>query len=74
MTSGAVQRVLSGRGFYDTISEGSQAIVRSSWDERIAVQLGSLDLAEELRAAGDPWIEAAIDGSPVVRNPRPASA
>jgi hypothetical protein len=74
VTNQAVQRVLSGQGSYDALSEESQAVVRADWEERIAANLAGLDLAAELRAEGDPWIEATADGTSVVRTPRPDSA
>jgi hypothetical protein len=72
VTQQAVRLVLSGQGSYDALSEESQAIVRANWEERIRANLAGLDLAEELRAAGAPWTEAAPDGTAVVCDPRAA--
>ncbi len=73
VTNHVLKRVLAGQGSYDGLTEESQAVVRAIWEERIAEQLGGLDLLSELRAAGDAWTESDADGAAVVRNPRSAS-
>lgn len=57
-----IQRVLSGEGEYDELSERAQAVVRANWDEQIAERAGDLNLAAEFVAAGRPWIEADAEG------------
>lgn len=69
-----IQRVLSGDGSYDTLSEREQAIVRAEWDERVAARRAALDLEEEFTTAGEPWAEADEDGNLVIRNPQRADA
>ena len=51
--SGAVvARVLAGNGSYDALAGREQAMVRAAWNERIAGAIASLDLEQELTAAG----------------------
>lgn len=62
-----VERVLSGDGSYDALSEREQAVVRAEWDERIADRRAALNLAAEFTAAGDSWSDADDDGNLVTR-------
>ncbi len=62
-----VERVLAGDGSYDALAEREQAVVRATWDERIAAGIDALDLEAELRAAGESWSEADDAGDVVVR-------
>lgn len=64
-----VERVLAGTASYDSLNEAAQAVVRTTWDERIDLALGELDLAAEFEASGDGWSEAAADGTLVRRRP-----
>ncbi|HVX08136.1 TA system antitoxin ParD family protein [Humibacter sp.] len=70
VTNEAVRLVLAGQASYDTLSEESQAVVRATWEERIAEQLDRLNLTAELTAVGDPWVEGDAAGEMVVRRPR----
>lgn len=74
VTNMAVQHVLTGEGSYDALSEQSQAVVRAAWEERIAAGLAGLNLAAELRDAGDAWAEGDANGDLIVRDPRGTSA
>ncbi|MDT0203482.1 TA system antitoxin ParD family protein [Nocardioides sp. AE5] len=61
-----VEAVLSGQGRYDALQEREQAIVRATWDERIAERIDTLDLAERFREEGVSYAEADEDGALVV--------
>jgi ParD-like antitoxin of type II bacterial toxin-antitoxin system len=74
VTHDEIARVLAGQASYDTLTDRAQAFVRVSWNQRIAERIDTLDLADELRATGQPWFEADADGTVVVHEPGPASA
>lgn len=63
-----VDAVLAGAGRYDELAEDEQALVREAWRQRIDERIASLDLAAEARTEGRSWVEADVDGRPVVRN------
>ncbi len=63
-----IERVLAGDGSYDALAEREQAVVRATWDERIADGIVDLDFVQELTAAGESWSEADDDGRGVIRN------
>ena len=52
-----VERVLSGTGSYDALTDSEQALVRTAWDERISDRLAALDFAAEFTATGESWSE-----------------
>lgn len=62
-----IQRVLAGEASYDDLDELGQAMVRASWDERIAERLVHLELAAEFTKAGRSWTEADAQGRAVRR-------
>lgn len=62
-----IQRVLAGQSEYDSLGERGQAIVRASWDERIAELRSGLNLADEFIQAGRSWTEADENGHAVIR-------
>ena len=62
-----IEAVLAGDGSYDALQEREQAIVRGTWDERIAERIASLNLEKKFRAAGVDWVEADDEGNLVVR-------
>jgi hypothetical protein len=64
-----VEAVLAGEGAYDALQEREQAIVRATWDERIAERISSLDLARRFQDAGVEWVEADHEGHLVTRAP-----
>ncbi len=53
-----IERVLAGNGSYDALVERGQAVVRATWDERIADNTAGLDLETEFTASGRAWSEA----------------
>jgi hypothetical protein len=74
VTHDEIARVLAGQASYDTLTDRAQAFVRVSWNQQIAERVGTLDFSDQLRATGQPWVEADADGTVVVREPGPASA
>lgn len=58
-----IEAVLAGDGSYDSLQEREQAIVRGTWDEKIAQRLSSLDLGQKFQAAGVGWVEADDEGN-----------
>ena len=62
-----IAQVLRGRRDYDSLSTKEQAIVRASWDERMATLAGALHLDQKFTAQGRPWVELDDDGA-VVRH------
>lgn len=62
----AVERVLQGQAAYDDLGEREQAIVRATWDVEVDRRVEGLDLAQEFRAAGTPWVEADDEGHLIV--------
>lgn len=71
VTHDQVARVLAGDTSYDALAANTQAVVRSSWDQRIAERVAEMDFEERLNAAGEPWAEADAEGNVVVRRPQP---
>jgi len=67
VTHDQVARVLAGTASYDALDETAQAVVRARWDEDVAERTAALDLAAELTAAGDSWVEADAEGNLVAR-------
>lgn len=63
-----VDAVLAGTGRYDDLTEDEQALVREAWRQRIDERIASLDLVAEAKAEGRGWVEADVDGRPVLRN------
>lgn len=74
VTHDEIARVLAGQAAYDTLSDRAQAFVRVSWNEQIAERIDTLDFADQLRATGQPWVEADADGTVVVHEPGPTGA
>ena len=66
----AIADVLAGARTYDTLDDHDQAVVRASWDERMATQIAALDLAAEFEAAGEAYSE--LDGAGNVVTHQPA--
>ena len=62
-----IERVLAGDGSYDTLGEREQAIVRASWDERVAARIAALDFETEFADAGETWSEADDAGRLIAR-------
>ncbi|HSX67974.1 TA system antitoxin ParD family protein [Nocardioides sp.] len=58
-----IEVVLAGDGNYDALREHEQAIVRATWDDRLARRQGSLNFAEEFRTAGLDYVEADEHGN-----------
>lgn len=69
VTHDEIARVLAGQASYDTLSDRAQAFVRVAWNEQVAERVGTLNLEDQLRAAGQPWVEADADGNVIVREP-----
>jgi len=69
VTHDEIARVLAGQASYDALTDRAQAFVRVSWNDQVAERLAGLDLADQLRSAGQPWVEADADGNVVVREP-----
>jgi hypothetical protein len=69
VTHDEIARVLAGQASYDALSDRAQAFVRASWNEQVAERIDRLDLTDQLRATGQPWVEADADGKVVVREP-----
>lgn len=63
-----IQMVLAGDGSYDALRDREQALVRATWDERIAEGIAALDLVSEFRGTGESWTEADADGHAVTRS------
>jgi hypothetical protein len=74
VTHDEIARVLAGQASYDTLTDRAQAIVRVSWNQQMTERIDTLDFADELRATGQPWVEADADGTVVVREPGQAGA
>ncbi|MFA4929733.1 MAG: hypothetical protein WC558_14540 [Patulibacter sp.] len=62
-----IERVLAGDGSYDSLAEREQAVVRSTWDERIAYGISGLDFEAEFAAVGESWSEVDAAGNVVTR-------
>lgn len=60
-----IERVLAGQASYDDIGEPAQAVVRATWDQRVAEKLASLDFAREFTEAGESWSEGDDSGQVV---------
>jgi hypothetical protein len=60
--------VLGGRSPYDALNVREQAIVRAEWNERMSALRAGLDLAAELTATGQGWVEADDAGNVVERS------
>lgn len=69
ITHDEIARVLTGQASYDVLTDRAQAFVRVSWNEQMAERIGALNLEDQLRATGQPWVEADADGTVVVREP-----
>lgn len=67
VTHDQVARVLAGDASYDALGDRAQAVVRASWDQRIAERSAALSFEERLAAVGEPWPEADLDGNVVMR-------
>lgn len=67
-----IARVLAGTTSYDGLSSHDQAVVRARWSERMTGLRESLDLAEELTAAGVAYSELDAKGKVVHREPAAA--
>lgn len=74
VTHDEIARVLTGQESYDALTDRAQAVVRASWNEQLTERTGALKLEDQLRATGQPWVEADADGTVVVREPGPAGA
>ena len=57
-----IERVLAGQASYDELGEPAQAVVRATWDARIAEHIAALDLETEFVAAGEAWSEGDDSG------------
>lgn len=68
-----IQRVLVGQSEYDSLGERGQAVVRASWDERMADLRSGLNLAAEFAQAGRSWTDADEHGNAVVRGANPVA-
>src|SRR5690349_13964009 len=62
-----IERVLAGDASYDDIGDPAQAVVRATWDQRIAERIAALDLETEFTAAGESWSEGDDSGQVVGR-------
>lgn len=69
ISTSEIRAVLDGRARYDDLPAREQAVVRATWDERIAATVEQLDFAAEFTAQGRSWSEAAPDGALVRRDP-----
>ena len=58
-----VANVLAGQASYDTLTEGEQAVVRATWEERDNAALSALNFAAEFKAAGESYSEADEHGN-----------
>ena len=67
-----IQRVLAGAMPYDGLAEPDQAVVRATWEERIAERRETLDLSAEFARSGQPWAE--LDDHGQVIDQRPAAS
>jgi hypothetical protein len=74
VTHDEIARVLAGQASYDTLTDRAQAVVRVTWGQQMAESIRNLDLEGQLRATGQPWVEADADGTVVMREPGPAGA
>lgn len=63
-----IERVLAGDGSYDALAEREQAVVRATWDERMASGIAGLNFEQEFRSDGESWSEADDEGRAVTRN------
>lgn len=66
-----ITAVLAGTRSYDDLTPREQAVVRAEWSDRIDEMREGLNLARDLAAAGQPWVELNDDGE-VVQRARPA--
>jgi hypothetical protein len=66
ISSRDITRVLTGEQSYDDLGVREQALVRTTWDERIDAARTSLDFTAELAASGVEWAEADADGNLIV--------
>jgi hypothetical protein len=57
-----IERVLAGQASYDDIGEPAQAVVRATWDQRIAERIASLDFEDEFTQMGETWSEGDESG------------
>jgi hypothetical protein len=62
-----IERVLAGQAPYDELGEPAQAVVRATWDARIAERVAALDFETEFSAAGESWSDADESGHVVQR-------
>lgn len=62
----AIARVLAGDDSYDLLGEREQAIVRSTWGERITALRDGLNYDSSFAAAGESYSEADEDGNVIV--------
>ncbi len=67
ITRRAIARVLVGRAPYDELQDPAQAVVRATWNERVAATISGLNFEPELLAAGQPWAESDAEGNAVIR-------
>lgn len=62
-----IASVLAGRASYDALNVREQAVVRAEWNERMTALREGLNLAAELSASGQGWVEADEAGDIVER-------
>ncbi|MGO4258142.1 hypothetical protein [Marmoricola sp. RAF53] len=62
-----IKRVRAGHASYDALRSREQAVVRATWDTRVAERIAALDLEADFLAAGETWSEADGEGYLVVR-------
>lgn len=67
---GAIARVLAGAGFYDSLAEQEQAIVREQWADRMTALRDELDYAARFAAAGESYSEVDEEGNLIVHPAR----
>lgn len=65
----AVARVLAGDDSYDLLGEREQAIVRSTWGERITALRNTLNYEDSFTAAAEAYSEADEDGTVIIHAP-----
>lgn len=53
----SIQRVLTGRDHYDTLTAEEQALVRVEWAERMRSRIDGLDLAARFATQGRSYVE-----------------
>jgi hypothetical protein len=66
-----IAQVLAGNAPYDALDVREQAVVRAEWTERMTALREGLDLAAELTAAGQDWVDADTDGTVIPRSGKP---